>query len=115
MVTNLRVQKQKVKEMEARTIIRQRQIKLIACSKKILNAGANVAETSLRYLYALMMIHDTKDRREEDAISYDSPSQSRAVTEVVGVGSVRVVDHENIVHFGKNRLLTSFLQNWRMH
>ena len=56
-------------------------------------------ETLLHYLYALMMMHDTKDRQEENAITYDSPSHSRAVTEVVEGGSVRIVDHESMVSF----------------
>ena len=101
MVANLKVQKQKVKEIEAFTIIKQRQFRLIACSKKVLIAGAYVAETSLCYLYALMMINDTEDRREETTITYDSPTQGKTVTEVVNVGSIRIVDHENIVAYEK--------------
>ena len=96
-VGNLKVQKQKVKEIDTYRMIKQRQIKLITCSKKVLNAGANVAETSLRYLYALLMINNTEDRHEEQAITYDSPSQGKTVTEVVDVFSIRNVDHEKIV------------------
>ena len=98
-VANLKIQKLKLKEIETFTIVKQRQIRLIACSKQILNAGAKVAETSLRYLYAIMMVNDTEDRHEKQAITYDSPAQGKAVTEVVDVGSVRIVDHENITAF----------------
>lgn len=101
MVANRKLQKQKVKEIETITIIKQRQIRLIACSKKILDAGANVAESSLRYLYAIIMVHDTEDRRDEQAITYESRTQGRTVTEVVDVGSVRIVDHENIATLEK--------------
>ena len=74
-VANLKVQKQKMKEIETLTIMKQRQIRLITCSKQILNAGANVAATSLRYLYAIMMVNDTEERHETQAITYDSPAQ----------------------------------------
>ena len=98
-VANLKVQKQKMKEIETLTILKQRQIRLIACSKQILNAGANVAATSLRYLYAIMMVNDTEERHETQAITYDSPAQGKTVTEVVDVGNIRIVDHENIRAF----------------
>ena len=98
-VANLKVQKQKMKEIETLTIMKQRQIRLIACSKQILNTGANVAATSLRCLYAIMMVNDTEERHETQAITYDSPAQGKMVTEVVDVGSIRIVDHENIRAF----------------
>ena len=98
-VANLKTQKLKVKEIEAFTIVKQRQIRLIACSKQILSAGAKVAETSLRYLYAIMMVSDTEDRHKKQAITYDSPVQGNTVTEVVDVGSIRIVDHENITAY----------------
>ena len=98
-VANLKVQKQKMKEIETLTILKQRQIRLIACSKQILNAGTNVAATSLRYLYAIMMVNDTEERHETQAITYDSPAQGKTGTEVVDIGNIRIVDHENIRAF----------------
>lgn len=59
-VANLKIQKQKVQEIKTLTIIKERQIKLIACSKKILKAGANVAEASYRYVMAIWIIEMKK-------------------------------------------------------
>ena len=40
-----------------------------------------------------------KTDRRKTPFTYDSPSHSRAVTEVVEGGSVRIVDHESMVGF----------------
>ena len=96
-VANLKTKIIKVKETHKLTIIKQRQIRLINCCKKLLGAGAKVAETSLRYFYAILMIHDKEDRHEEKAITYTT--QGKTVTEVVDVGSVRIVDHEKFTAY----------------
>ena len=46
-----------------------------------------------------MMVNDTEDRHKKQAITYDSPVQGNTVTEVVDVGSIRIVDHENITAY----------------
>jgi len=100
LVANLKVHKLKIKEGTF-TIIKQRQIRLIACSKKILNAGAAVAEASLHYMHTILMVQiDTKeDEHEETAITYndDSPTKDEAVGGVADASSIRILDQENIV------------------
>ena len=71
------MQKQKKEELQAFTVLKQRQTRLIACSKKILNAGTDVAEASYRFFMINMIIkmttsiHIDSDKEDKTVAKYD--------------------------------------------
>jgi len=97
-LSNLKLQKQKVKEYEEKSLIRSRQVRLIACSKKIISTGADLAKTSLRYLYALIMLHDTEEEENPKAIHDTSESDDKCTTVARHDShSIRIIDSNEIV------------------
>ena len=81
--------------------IKQRQIKLIACAKAILDAGRDLAEALTCY-YNTLTIMSTKHKQKASATADDSSAQGETVTEeVVDDTSTKIIPQEQLVQFQK--------------
>ena len=81
--------------------LKKRQIKLIVCTKAILNAGRDLAEVLTCY-YNTLTIMGTKHKQEQSATTNDFSTQGQAVTEeVVSDTSIKIISQEQLVEFQK--------------